>query len=73
MNIFDVYEKYVRPEMQPIVEPKPDEDELFDVEEKPGENKEENGLPESPTINEDAMVDKIAAKVAEMLAKKGEE
>ncbi len=73
MNIFDIYEKYVRPEMQPIVEPKPDEEELFDVEEKPGENKEENGLPESPTINEDAMVDKIAAKVAEMLAKKGEE
>ena len=73
MNIFDVYEKYVRPEMQPIVEPKPDEDELFDVEEKPGENKEENGDPVPPTINEDAMVDKIAAKVAEMLAKKGEE
>lgn len=73
MNIFDVYEKYVRPEMQPIVEPKPDEDELFDVEEKPGENKEENGDPVAPTINEDAMVDKIAAKVAEMLAKKGEE
>lgn len=73
MNIFDVYEKYVRPEMQPIVEPKPDEDELFDVEEKPRENKEENGNPVPPTINEDAMVDKIAAKVAEMLAKKGEE
>lgn len=73
MNVFDIYEKYVRPEMQPIVEVKPDEDELFDVEEKPGENNEENSDPESPTINEDAMVDKIAAKVAEMLAKKGEE
>lgn len=72
MNVFDIYEKYVRPEMQPIVEEKPDEDELFDVEEKPGE-KEENGDPEPLTINEEAMVDKIAAKVAEMLAKKGEE
>lgn len=72
MNVFDIYEKYVRPEMQPIVEPKPDEDELFDVEEKPGENKEENGDPEPPTINEDA-IDKIAAKVAEMMMKKGEE
>ena len=46
MNIFDVYEKYVRPEMQPIVEVKPDEEELFDVEEKPGENKEVNGKPQ---------------------------
>lgn len=73
MNVFDIYENYVRPEIQPIVEVKPDEEELFDVEEKPGENKEDNGDPESPTINEDAIVDKIAAKVAEMLAKKGEE
>lgn len=72
MNIFDVYEKYVRPEMQPIVEVKPDEEELFDVEEKPGENKEVNGNPEPPTINEEA-IDKIAAKVAEMMMKKGEE
>lgn len=73
MNLFEVYEKYVRPDLMPTVEEKPDEEELFDVEEKPGEKKEENGSPESPTINEDAMVDKIAAKVAEMLAKKGEE
>lgn len=73
MNVFDIYEKYVRPEIQPIVEVKPDEEELFDVEEKPGEKEDDNGDPAPPTINEDAMVDKIAAKVAEMLAKKGEE
>lgn len=73
MNVFDIYEKYVRPEMQPIVEEKPDENELFDVEEKPGEKEEDNGVPDLSTINEEAMVDKIAAKVAEMLAKKGEE
>lgn len=73
MNVFDIYEKYVRPEMQPIVEEKPDENELFDVEEKPGEKEDDNGFPDLSTINEDAMVDKIAAKVAEMLAKKGEE
>lgn len=73
MNVFDIYEKYVRPEMQPIVEEKPDEEELFDVEEKPGEKKDDNGDPDLSTINDDAMVEKIAAKVAEMLAKKGEE
>lgn len=73
MNVFDIYEKYVRPEMQSIVEEKPDEDELFDVEEKPGEKEEDNGVPDLSTINDDAMVEKIAAKVAEMLAKKGEE
>ena len=73
MNVFDIYEKYVRPEMQPILEEKPDENELFDVEEKPGEKEEENGDLEPFTINEEAMVEKIVAKVAEMLAKKGEE
>lgn len=73
MNVFDIYEKYVRPEMQPIVEEKPDENELFDVEEKPGEKEEDNDVPDLSTINDDAMVEKIAAKVAEMLAKKGEE
>lgn len=74
MNVFDIYEKYVRPEMQPIVEEKPDENELFEVEEKPGEKEEEdNGVPDLSTINDDDMVEKIAAKVAEMLAKKGEE
>lgn len=73
MNVFDIYEKYVRPEMQPIVEEKPDENELFDVEEKTGEKEEDNGVPDLSTINDDAMVEKIAAKVAEMLAKKGEE
>lgn len=73
MNVFDIYEKYVRPEMQPIVEEKPDENELFDVEEKPGEKEEDKGVPDLSTINDDAMVEKIAAKVAEMLAKKGEE
>lgn len=72
MNLFEGYEKYVRPETNPIVEVKKPDEELFNIEDEPGENDNNQGIPDVPTIDQAALVDQIAAKVAEMM-KKGEE
>lgn len=72
MNIFETYEKYVRPETNPIVELKKPDEELFNIEDEPGESDNNQDIPDVPTIDQAALVDQIAAKVAEMM-KKGEE
>lgn len=72
MNLFEGYEKYVRPETNPIVEEKKPDEELFNIEDEPGENDNKPDIPDVPTIDQAALVDQIAAKVAEMM-KKGEE
>lgn len=76
MDFFESFEKYVLPELQAEEEMRkqPLSEELFDIEETPGEKTKIEVPPvQETTINEEAMVEKIAAKVAEMLAKKGEE
>lgn len=72
MNIFETYEKYVRPETNPIVEVKKLDEELFNIEDEPRESDNNQDISNVPTIDQTVLVDQIVAKVAEMM-KKGEE
>ena len=69
MDFLDSYEKLVKPELEPKVEVK-NEDELFKIEE------EEKPVPEPQTfsdINEDELLEKLSAKILEKLSNKKEE
>ena len=72
MNVFEAYEKYVRPKTNPIVDVKKPDEELFDVEDDPGDSENKMDNQGVSTIDQAALVDQITAKVAEMM-KKGEE
>ena len=64
MDFFDIYEKNVRPELQPVVveEPQKSDNELFKVEEK-----EEPKPPTFSDFDENALIEKISAKILESL------
>ena len=62
MDFLDIYEKNVKPELQPVVEePQKDETELFKVE------KEEPKPPTFSDFDENALIEKISAKILESL------
>ena len=63
MDFLDIYEKNVKPELQPVVveEPQKNENELFKVE------KEEPKPPTFSEIDENALIEKISAKILESL------
>ena len=63
MDFLDIYEKNVKPELQPVVvdEPQKNENELFKVE------KEEPKPPTFSGIDENALIEKISAKILESL------
>ena len=63
MDFLDVYEKNVKPELQPVVveEPQKNENELFKVE------KEEPKPPTFSDFDENALIEKISAKILESL------
>ena len=65
MDFLDIYEKNVKPQLQPVVveEPQKDETELFKVEEK----KEEQKPPTFSDFDENALIEKISAKILESL------
>ena len=63
MDFLDIYEKNVKPELQPVVEePQKNDSELFKVEEK-----EEPKPPTFSGIDENALIEKISAKILESL------
>ena len=63
MDFLDIYEKNVRTELQPVVEePQKNETELFKVEEK-----EEPKPPTFSDFDENALIEKISAKILESL------
>lgn len=70
MEFLDVYEKLVKPELEPNVEVK-NEDELFEIE--PEVKKEEPKPQTFSEFNEDALIEKISAKILEKLSNKKEE
>lgn len=63
MDFLDIYEKKVKPQLQPVVveEPQKDETELFKVE------KEEPKPPTFSDFDENALIEKISAKILESL------
>ena len=63
MDFLDIYEKNVKPQLQPVVveEPQKDETELFKVE------KEEPKPPTFSDFDENALIEKISAKILESL------
>ena len=63
MDFLDIYEKNVKPELQPVVveEPQKDETELFKVE------KEEPKPPTFSDFDENALIEKISSKILESL------
>ena len=64
MDFLDIYEKNVRTELQPVVEePQKNDNELFKVEEK----KEEPKPPTFSDFDENALIEKISAKILESL------
>ena len=70
MEFLDDYEKLVKPELEPKVEVK-NEDELFEIE---AEVKKEEPKPQTfSEFNEDALIEKISAKILEKLSNKKEE
>lgn len=70
MEFLDDYEKLVKPELEPKVEVK-NEDELFEIE---TEIKKEEPKPQTfSDFNEDAFIEKISAKILEKLSNKKEE
>lgn len=70
MEFLDDYEKLVKPELEPKVEVK-NEDELFEIE--PEVKKEEQKPQTFSEFNEDALIEKISAKILEKLSNKKEE
>ena len=63
MDFLDIYEKNVRTELQPVVEePQKNDNELFKVEEK-----EEQKPPTFSDFDENALIEKISAKILESL------
>lgn len=70
MEFLDDYEKLVKPELEPKVEVK-NEDELFEIE--PEVKKEEPKPQTFSDFNEDALIEKISAKILEKLSNKKEE
>ena len=63
MDFLDIYEKNVKPQLQPVVEePQKNETELFKVEEK-----EEPKPPTFSDFDENALIEKISAKILESL------
>lgn len=64
MDFLDVYEKNVKPQLQQVVveEPPKSDNELFKVEEK-----EEPKPPTFSGIDENALIEKISAKILESL------
>lgn len=70
MEFLDYYEKLVKPELEPKVEVK-NEDELFEIE--PEVKKEEPKPQTFSDFNEDALIEKISAKILEKLSNKKEE
>lgn len=65
MDFLDIYEKNVKPQLQPVVveEPQKNDNELFKVEEK----KEEPKPPTFSDFDENALIEKISAKILESL------
>ena len=65
MDFLDIYEKNVKPQLQPVVveEQQKDETELFKVEDK----KEEPKPPTFSDFDENALIEKISAKILESL------
>ena len=63
MDFLDIYEKNVKPQLQPVVveEPQKDETDLFKVE------KEEPKPPTFSDFDENALIEKISAKILESL------
>ena len=63
MDFLDIYEKNVKPELQPVMEEEPpkNDNELFKVE------KEEPKPPTFSEIDENALIEKISAKILESL------
>lgn len=71
MEFFDSYDKLVKPELEPKVEVK-NEDELFELE--PEVKIKEEPKPQTfSEFNEDALVEKLTAKILEKLSNKKEE
>lgn len=64
MDFLDIYEKNVKPQFQPVVveEPQKNDSELFKVEEK-----EEPKPPTFSDFDENALIEKISAKILESL------
>ena len=63
MDFLDIYEKNVKPQLQPVVEePQKNDNELFKVEEK-----EEQKPPTFSDFDENALIEKISAKILESL------
>lgn len=63
MDFLDIYEKNVKPQLQPVVEePQKNDSELFKVEEK-----EEPKPPTFSDFDENALIEKISAKILESL------
>ena len=64
MDFLDIYEQKVKPELQPVVveEPPKNDNELFKVEEK-----EEPKPPTFSDFDENALIEKISAKILESL------
>lgn len=64
MDFLDIYEKNVKPELKPVVvdEPQKSDNELFKVEEK-----EEPKPPTFSDFDENALIEKISAKILESL------
>lgn len=69
MEFLDDYEKLVKPELEPKVEVK-NEDELFEIE---PEVKKEPKPQTFSEFTEDALIEKISAKILEKLSNKKEE
>ena len=64
MDFLDIYEKNVKPQLQPVVEePQKNDSELFKVEEK----KEEQKPLTFSDFDENALIEKISAKILESL------
>ena len=70
MEFLDDYEKLVKKELDTVVEIK-NEDELFELE--PEVKKEEPKPQTFSEYNEDALVEKLSAKILEKLSNKKEE
>lgn len=70
MEFLDDYEKLVKPTLEPEVEVK-NEDELFEIE--PEIKKEEPKPQTFSDFNEDALIEKISAKILEKLSNKQNE
>lgn len=70
-DFFEDYEKFVKPTLEVKVEPTKNEDDLFEIE--PEVKKEEPKPQTFSEFNEDALIEKISAKILEKLSNKKEE